>query len=105
MRQEMLNSERLKAHFEDNPLDRDALRHDNKVSAKSVSKHLAHIPSYLLDSTTLPKRARRRCVHMNLFVFDDLRVHRGKGGGKGKGKGKGGKGKARKNDPLKTFKI
>lgn len=45
---EMLNSERLKAHFEDNPTDLEYLRHDKVLHPSRVQAHLKHIPNYLM---------------------------------------------------------
>lgn len=47
VRREIVNSEKLKDYFDDNPQDLDALKHDLAL-AKHVPDHLAHIPSYLL---------------------------------------------------------
>jgi len=100
LRREILNSEKLKAHFEDNPKDKDALRHDKPADARKIQPHLAIVPRYLL-----PKDANH-----------DLRLkrmrQRARGKGKGQkglkgGKGKGGKGTGRgsKVNPLKSFKA
>ena len=45
---EMLNSERLKGHFEDNPTDLEYLRHDKILHPTRVQAHLKHIPGYLM---------------------------------------------------------
>ncbi|KAJ3063102.1 ATP-dependent DNA/RNA helicase [Quaeritorhiza haematococci] len=47
---EIMNSEKLKAHFEDNPKDLEALRHDKPVHVTKTQAHLKHVPSYLLPS-------------------------------------------------------
>lgn len=47
VRREMLNSDRLKDYFEDNPIDLDALKHDMSL-AKHVPEHLSRVPGYLL---------------------------------------------------------
>ncbi len=47
VRREIVNSEKLKDYFDDNPQDLDALKHDLAL-AKNVPEHLAHIPTYLL---------------------------------------------------------
>ncbi|XP_057542512.1 DEAD-box ATP-dependent RNA helicase 16 isoform X3 [Amaranthus tricolor] len=52
LRNEMLNSEKLKAHFEANPRDLDLLKHDKVLSKKEASAHLRDVPEYLLDPTT-----------------------------------------------------
>ena len=46
---EILNSEKLRAHFEDNPRDLEVLRHDKTlISPKRVQPHMKYVPSYLL---------------------------------------------------------
>jgi len=89
LRREILNSEKLKAHFEDNPKDKDALRHDRPINARRVQSHLATLPAYLL-----PQDGKGRSM--------------GKGGKSRKG-GKGGKGskagRGKKTNPLKSFKM
>lgn len=47
VRREMINSDRLKDYFEENPIDLDALKHDNAL-AKHVPEHLSRVPGYLL---------------------------------------------------------
>jgi len=51
LRQEMLNSERLQAHFEDNPDDLRVLRHDGPLLPSRVRPELASLPSYLLPGS------------------------------------------------------
>lgn len=52
LRNEILNSEKLKAHFEVNPRDLDLLKHDKVLSKKPPAPHLRDVPDYLLDPTT-----------------------------------------------------
>ncbi|KAJ4706811.1 putative Dead box ATP-dependent RNA helicase [Melia azedarach] len=52
LRNEILNSEKLKAHFEVNPRDLDLLKHDKDLSKKPAAPHLHDVPEYLLDPTT-----------------------------------------------------
>ncbi|PWN49776.1 DEAD-domain-containing protein [Violaceomyces palustris] len=47
IKQEILNSEKLKAHFEDNPTDLEYLRHDKALHPSRVQSHMKHIPTYL----------------------------------------------------------
>lgn len=56
LRNEILNSEKLKAHFETNPRDLDLLKHDKVLSKNAPPPHLRNVPDYLLDKTT--KEAR-----------------------------------------------
>lgn len=56
VRNELINSEKLKvnklilfqAHFEDNPADLDALRHDITLHPARIQTHMKHIPDYLI---------------------------------------------------------
>jgi ATP-dependent RNA helicase DDX56/DBP9 len=52
LRIEILNSERLKAHFEDNPTDLELLKHDKVLSKVHPTAHLKTIPDYLRDPAT-----------------------------------------------------
>ncbi|KAK7344244.1 hypothetical protein VNO77_13631 [Canavalia gladiata] len=56
LRNEILNSEKLKAHFDSNPKDLDLLKHDKVLSKNAPPPHLRDVPDYLLDKTT--KEAR-----------------------------------------------
>ncbi|CAO3665393.1 unnamed protein product [Rhizopus stolonifer] len=54
IKREIMNSEKLKAHFEDKPKDLDFLRHDTALQPAKVQNHLKHIPSYLMPRITVP---------------------------------------------------
>lgn len=46
---EILNSERLQAHFDENPADLQLLQHDRQATKISkVQDHLKHVPTYML---------------------------------------------------------
>ena len=45
LRAELLNSERLAAHLEDNPEDLNLLKHDVSL-ATAAESHLSHLPGY-----------------------------------------------------------
>lgn len=47
IKRELLNSEKLKAHFEENPADLKMLRHDSSLLPTKVNKSLRVIPDYL----------------------------------------------------------
>ena len=47
LKSELLNSERLAAHFEDNPEDLNLLKHDVSLSKTPPAPHLSHLPGYL----------------------------------------------------------
>lgn len=48
LRNELLASDRLKRHFEENPEDLRHLRHDGQLRPARVQSHLRHVPEYLL---------------------------------------------------------
>ncbi|KAJ1727614.1 ATP-dependent DNA/RNA helicase [Coemansia biformis] len=48
IKQEILNSEKLKSYFEDKPQDLHFLRHDKALQPSQVQPHMKHIPQYLL---------------------------------------------------------
>uniref|UniRef100_UPI0037E713B6 probable ATP-dependent RNA helicase DDX56 n=1 Tax=Semicossyphus pulcher TaxID=241346 RepID=UPI0037E713B6 len=64
IKQELLNSEKLKTYFEDNPRDLQLLRHDKDLHPAVVKPHLKNVPEYLipetLRGTVNPLSGRRR---------------------------------------------
>ncbi|XP_064031506.1 probable ATP-dependent RNA helicase DDX56 [Pogoniulus pusillus] len=68
IKEELLNSEKLKSHFEDNPRDLHVLRHDRPLHPAIVKPELRHVPDYLVPpslrgiaKTDLKKRRRLPC--------------------------------------------
>nr|XP_006625577.1 PREDICTED: probable ATP-dependent RNA helicase DDX56 [Lepisosteus oculatus] len=51
IKQELLNSEKLKTYFEDNPRDLQILRHDRDLHPALVKPHLKNVPDYLIPPT------------------------------------------------------
>ncbi|XXQ35286.1 RNA helicase [Plasmodiophora brassicae] len=115
LKEEIVNSERLQSHFEDNPREL-ALLHDRVLRPASVKPHLSRIPSYLLPhdpngaapmpeeqndrrgpakrlaESRMNKRDRYRLKHQRQKA-NPLKLNKGKGGlGKARFK-KGRKGK------------
>ena len=43
IKREILNSEQLRAHFEDNPTDMRQLRHDNHLQPHKIQQHLKYV--------------------------------------------------------------
>lgn len=87
IRQEILNSEVLKAHFEENPRDAEVLRHDTTLtSGRQPKAHLKHLPSYLVPKGTEPARGRKR---KDVSKFVQSKAAKAK--------------RKRINDPLKSF--
>ncbi|XP_064897139.1 probable ATP-dependent RNA helicase DDX56 [Columba livia] len=66
IKDELLNSEKLKAYFEDNPRDLHVLRHDKPLHPAIVKPHLRNVPDYLvppsLRGVAKPDRKKRRRV-------------------------------------------
>ncbi|KAK9365927.1 P-loop containing nucleoside triphosphate hydrolase protein [Lipomyces kononenkoae] len=97
LKQEILASEKLKKHFEENPDELEQLRHDREVHAVRVQHHLKHVPDYLL-----PEAGRRSLVKDLGFVgirkTQQNRIRRARAVHKARAKPRGG-------DPLKTFKV
>ncbi|KAF8576469.1 ATP-dependent RNA helicase dbp9 [Ramaria rubella] len=96
---EILNSDKLKAYFEDNPRTLEYLRHDKPLHPTRVQPHLKHIPKYLRRGI-LPTTVEREGEGSEIgFVpFKKVGPHRGRGRGRGRGGHRGGRGKS---DPLK----
>lgn len=109
LKQELLKSEKLKHHFEENPEDLRNLRHDGEIRATKVQPHLKHVPQYLV-STAATKGLAENEVGM---VTPERRKKEKKGGDKivrtgrmhnshKSGKAQGG---FKRVDPLKPFNI
>jgi ATP-dependent RNA helicase DDX56/DBP9 len=103
LRQELIKSEKLKRHFEENPGDLHHLRHDGELRPARVQSHLKHVPEYLL-----PKEGRKSIISgdvgsVGMKKVSDNGSRRGRIGAKLKARG--GKPAGRKYDPLKTFKA
>lgn len=103
LRQELMKSEKLKRHFEENPGDLHHLRHDGELRPARVQSHMKHVPDYLL-----PKEGKKALTTGDLgFVgmrkTTENRIRKARLANKAKGKGK--KVTGRKMDPLKTFKA
>jgi ATP-dependent RNA helicase DDX56/DBP9 len=82
LRNEILNSEKLKAHFEENPVDAELLQHDAPLQQQAALPYLRHVPDYLVPEALRPA------------VSNQVRS---RGAPRGRG------GRKRKADPLKTF--
>lgn len=104
IRQELLKSEKLKRHFEENPDELQHLtRHDNELRTMRSQTHLKHVPEYLLP------RDGKNALTPAAVGFVPLRKLDGKDRKKSKYfKNKGGKtfkvGGSKGRNPLRTFK-
>jgi ATP-dependent RNA helicase DDX56/DBP9 len=129
IKNEVLNSDKLKAHFEDNPKDLAFLKHDKPLNPARVQKHMKHVPSYLMPriapvggTSTLDNAAQADSSSNaegtaggsgNVATGDSKYVPYKKGGGSQRG-GKGGRGGrggrggktggSKRSNPLKSFK-
>ncbi|CAN6281557.1 unnamed protein product [Urochloa humidicola] len=93
IKNEILNSEKLKSHFEENPRDLDLLKHDKLLSNKEIPAHLRDVPDYLIDPKT---KEASNVVKLTRAAMGIDKPQRRKRQGF-----KGGSGKSR--DPLRTF--
>ncbi|OZJ05610.1 hypothetical protein BZG36_01467 [Bifiguratus adelaidae] len=98
LKAEILNSEKLKAHFEDNPKDLAFLRHDKTLHPTRVQSHMKHIPSYLMPKIAGPSGGEENVG----FVPYRKEQNKKRKGGPNKHQGNA---KKRKNDPLRTFSV
>ncbi|GAO50915.1 DEAD-domain-containing protein [Saitoella complicata NRRL Y-17804] len=98
LRQEILTSEKLKRHFEENPQDLQHLRHDLELHPNRVQPHLKHVPEYLMPKAGGEGVMEKRNVGFVGFgKVGENRIRKNRAINRAKGKGK-------KADPLKTFK-
>jgi len=102
LRKEILTSEKLKRHFEDNPGELEALRHDEDIHVVRRQAHLKYVPDYLLpggggsgSKKDLGFVGYRKEGGNRIRKARLLAKQRSKAGGKG--------GKPKKRDPLKSF--
>lgn len=98
LRQELMKSEKLKRHFEENPGDLHHLRHDGELRPAKVQSHLKHVPDYLL-----PEGGKKALTSGEIgFVGFKKPTENRRRARMAKGRGK--KPTGRKVDPLRTFK-
>lgn len=101
LRQELIKSEKLRKHFEENPDDLRHLRHDGELRSARVQSHLKHVPDYLM-----PSKGKQAITGEDVgFVgarktsqnrIRNARMHN-------RSKGSSSKSTGKKADPLKTF--
>ncbi|KAJ7186685.1 DEAD-domain-containing protein [Mycena filopes] len=112
LKTEILNSDKLKAHFEDNPLDLEFLRHDKPLHPTRVQPHMKHVPKYLLPriapvsggEVEAPTGGGAKPGFVPFKKDGGARGGaRGRGRGRGGRGGVGGRGGKKKSDPLKKF--
>ncbi|KAG5647838.1 hypothetical protein DXG03_007762 [Asterophora parasitica] len=109
LKTEILNSDKLKAHFEDNPLDLEFLRHDKPLHPTRVQSHMKHVPKYMLPRIAPVPGAEAdagETAQPGFVPFKKGNNVRGRGRGRGRGGssgGRGGRGGKKKSDPLRKF--
>jgi len=101
LRQELLKSEKLKRHFEENPEDLHHLRHDGELRAARIQQHLRHVPDYLMPSNGNKGIAGADISFVGLRKTTDNRIRKARMQNRMKGKGRNAS--TKRSDPLKTF--
>ncbi|XP_072005153.1 probable ATP-dependent RNA helicase DDX56 [Engystomops pustulosus] len=91
IKEELLNSEKLKTYFDDNPRDLVLLRHDKPLHPAIVKPHLKNVPEYLIPPSL-------RTVAQPLQKRKKKRMHPGSSKAPSAKKGK-------TQNPLRTFKY
>ena len=101
LKQELLKSEKLKRHFEENPEDLQQLRHDGVLRPARIQQHLRHVPDYLMPSDGNKSIAGHDLGFVGLRKTTDNRIRKARM--QKRLKGKGGKTTTKRSDPLQTF--
>lgn len=91
LKQELLASDKLKRHFEENPQELQSLRHDKELHPARVQQHLKRVPEYLLPDSVRQGKTKK----IGFVPFHKPRRNHKKG----KVQKRSGK-----SDPLKSFK-
>lgn len=116
IKNEVMNSEKLKSHFEANPNDLAFLKHDKPLHPTRIQPHMKHVPSYLVpkiapvainqtegDTRTICKPEGSVVKTSGVrYHKEGRKSNRGSRGGRG---GKSSRGGGRKKDPLKSFSL
>ncbi|KAF9430146.1 ATP-dependent DNA/RNA helicase [Entomortierella beljakovae] len=103
LKAEMLNSEKLRAHFEDKPKDLEYLRHDKTLHPTRVQAHMKHVPEYMMPKVQAvsSQKIGDTPEGLGLVTYKKKTQNTARKGRPGKGGNKSSGGK--KNDPLKKF--
>eukprot|EP01116_Phalansterium_solitarium_P005837 TRINITY_DN1800_c0_g1_i2.p1 TRINITY_DN1800_c0_g1~~TRINITY_DN1800_c0_g1_i2.p1 ORF type:complete len:584 (-),score=270.38 TRINITY_DN1800_c0_g1_i2:2909-4660(-) len=91
LKTEIINSDKLKTHFEENPRELQLLKHDKTLQQNKVKPHLKFIPTYLVPAA-LQQQTQNGSSSSSR-------------GGQRSSRGSASKRKGGKNDPLKSFKV
>ncbi|KAI9716391.1 MAG: ATP-dependent DNA/RNA helicase [Chrysothrix sp. TS-e1954] len=107
LRQELLKSEKLKRHLEENPEDLKYLRHDMTVKAGRLQPQLKNVPDYLLPGKRKSGLSELVDPLENVFVGikkpNQNRVRRAREMSRAKTKRR--PGAPARSNPLKSFKV
>jgi ATP-dependent RNA helicase DDX56/DBP9 len=76
LRMELINSQRLKAHFEDNPRELSLLKHNTPVAKREVRAHLTYLPRYLLPDPSKSEEINVNAVREQRLVLTGAERHR-----------------------------
>lgn len=104
LRQELIKSDRLRRHFEENPQELAHLRHDDPLRAARTQAHLRHVPDYLLPEEGKKAIAPEELGFVPLRKRNDRRNASRRPGGK-KSSHRVFKVGRKKSDPLKSFRA
>lgn len=103
IRNELVKSEKLKRHFEENPNDLAHLRHDSELRSARTQQHLKHVPEYLLPAGG-QKALTGDVGFVGIRKESENRIRKARAANRAKGRGAHGS-RAKKQDPLKSFRA
>ncbi|KAL8661412.1 MAG: hypothetical protein Q9202_005594 [Teloschistes flavicans] len=101
LRQEILKSEKLKRHFEENPEDLQHLRHDEELRPARIQAHLKHVPDYLMPNTLKQGHSAGDIGFVGFHKTSENRIRKAKSQKRMSGRGKRPAG--RRMNPLRSF--
>jgi ATP-dependent RNA helicase DDX56/DBP9 len=103
LRKEILTSEKLKRHFEDNPGELEGLRHDEDMHVVRRQAHLKYVPDYLLPGGGGANKGQKDLGFVGYRKEEGNRIRKARLQARQKHKTAGKGTKPRKRDPLKSF--
>lgn len=104
LRQELLKSEKLKRHLEENPADLQYLRHDTDLRPAKILSHMKHVPDYLMPGGEGGQNGGMANVgFVGIGKQTDNRIRQARARNKLRGRSGGKRVTTKKSDPLKTF--
>lgn len=96
IKHQLLNSEKLQRHFEENPEDLAGLRHDNELHPARVQSHLKRVPDYLVKGGSgSGSKENKKIDFVGFHKTSENRIRKAR---------KMRNHKVKKKDPLKSFK-